>query len=147
MTLPNGIKEKEHEMLLTHLELMPWIQKGDKNFYNETLAGADLSISSPVYGLRMASNSENARTVRLSEHDVKVLLAISRVYPSRQGKRPVMRRLDKGGYSVKVSGPHRVLADLLSVAEDRMGILAAEIKASLGIEFHCYAPDGTQWLA
>lgn len=27
------------------------------------------------------------------------------------------------------------------------GIVAAEIKASLGIEFHCYAPDGTQWLA
>lgn len=133
--------------MLTNLELMPWVQKGDKNFYCEELAGIDVGISSPVYGLRMASNSENARTVRLSEHDVKVLLAISRVYPSRQGERPVMRRLDKGGHSVKVSGPHRVLADLLSVAEDRMGILAAEIKASLGIEFHCYAPDGTQWLA
>jgi len=132
--------------MLTNLELMPWVQKGDKNFYCEELAGIDVGISASVYGLRMATSSENTRTVRLSEHDVKVLLAISRVYPSRRGKRPVARKVT-GGYSVKVSGPHRVLADLLGVGDDRAGILAAEIKASLGIEFHCYAPDGTQWLA
>lgn len=132
--------------MLTHLELMPWVQKGDKNFYCEELAGVDLGISSPVYGLRMVSSSENARTVRLTTADIQVLRAISRAYPSRRKERPVARRVT-GGYSVKVRGPHRVLADLLSVTEDRMRILAAEIKASLGIEFHCYAPDGTQWLA
>lgn len=132
--------------MLTNLELMPWVQKGDKNFYNEALAGVDLGISSLVYGLRMASSSENARTVRLTASDIKVLRAISHAYPSRREERPVARRV-AGGYSVKVKGPHRVLADLLSVTEDRMGILAAEIKASLGIEFHCYAPDGAQWLA
>lgn len=26
--------------MLTNLELMPWVQKGDKNFYCEELAGA-----------------------------------------------------------------------------------------------------------
>lgn len=132
-------------MFSAQLELMPWVQKGDKNFYNEALAGVDLGISSPVYGLRMASNSENARTVRLTTSDIQVLRTIARAYPSRRDELPVVRRVT-GGYSVKVKGPHRVLADLLSVTENRMGILAAEIKASLGIEFHCYAPDGTQWL-
>lgn len=132
--------------MLTHLELMPWVQKGDPAFYNRKLAGMDLGISTNTYGIRVPSNSENAKTVRLSNQDIRVLRAIGNALGGKKWRLRKVRRVT-GGYSVRVRGSHRVLADLLRVGNDRAGTVAAEIKASLGIEFHCYAPDGTQWLA
>lgn len=132
--------------MLTHLELMPWVQKGDQAFYNRKLAGLDLGVSAQTYGIRVPSNSENAKTVRLSNQDIRVLRAIGNALGGKKWRLRKVRRTAQG-YSVRVRGPHRVLADLLGVGDDRAGILAAEIKASLGIEFHCYAPDGAQWLA
>lgn len=132
--------------MLTNLELMPWVQKGDRAFYNRKLAALDLGVSGSTYGIRVPSNSENAKTVRLSNQDIRVLRAIGNALGGKKCRLRKVRRTAQG-YSVRVRGPHRVLADLLRVGDDRAGILAAEIKASLGIEFHCYAPDGTQWLA
>lgn len=132
--------------MLTNLELMPWVQKGDPEFYNRKLAGADLGISTNTYGIRVPHNSENAKTVRLSNQDIRVLRAIGNALGGKKWRLRKVRRTARG-YSVRVRGSHRVLADLLRVGDDRAGIIAAEIKASLGIEFHCYAPDGTQWLA
>lgn len=132
--------------MLTSLELMPWVQKGDPAFYNRKLAGLDLGVSEQTYGIRVPSNSENAKTVRLSNQDIRVLRAIGNALGGKKWRLRKVRRVT-GGYSVRVRGPHRVLADLLRVGDDRAGIIAAEIKASLGIEFHCYAPDGAQWLA
>ena len=132
--------------MLTNLELMPWVQKGDRAFYNRKLAGMDLGISTNTYGIRVPSNSENAKTVRLSNQDIRVLRAIGNALGGKKWRLRKVRRTAQS-YSVRVRGSHRVLADLLRVGDDRAGILAAEIKASLGIEFHCYAPDGTQWLA
>lgn len=132
--------------MLTNLELMPWVQKGDRAFYNRKLAGMDLGISTNTYGIRVPSNSENAKTVRLSNQDIRVLRAIGNALGGKKWRLRKVRRVT-GGYSVRVRGSHRVLADLLRVGDDRAGIIAAEIKATLGIEFHCYAPDGTQWLA
>ena len=132
--------------MLTHLELMPWVQKGDPAFYNRKLAGLDLGVSAQTYGIRVPSNSENAKTVRLSNRDIRVLRAIGNALGGKKWRLRKVRRVT-GGYSVRVRGPHQVLADLLRVGDDRAGILAAEIKASQGIEFHCYAPDGAQWLA
>lgn len=132
--------------MLKNLELMPWVQKGDKAFYNRKLAALDLVISGSTYGIRVPSNSENAKTVRLSEYDIHVLRAIGNALGGKKWRLRKARRTAQG-YSVRVRGSHRVLADLLRVGNDRAGIIAAEIKASLGIEFHCYAPDGTQWLA
>ena len=132
--------------MLTNLELMPWVQKGDPAFYNRKLAGLDLGISTNTYGIRVPSNSENAKTVRLSKYDIRVLRAIGNALGGKKWRLRKVRRTAQG-YSVRVRGPHRVLADLLRVGDDRAGILAAEIKASLGIEFHCFAPDGAQWLA
>lgn len=132
--------------MLTHLELMPWVQQGDPAFYNRKLAGLDLGVSAQTYGIRVPSNSENAKTVRLSNQDIRVLRAIGNALGGKKWRLRKVRRTAQG-YSVRVRGPHRVLADLLRVGDDRAGILAAEIKASLGIEFHCYAPDGAQWLA
>lgn len=132
--------------MLTNLELMPWVQKGDPAFYNRKLAGMYLGISTNTYGIRVPSNSENAKTVRLSNQDIRVLRAIGNALGGKKWRLRKVRRTAQG-YSVRVRGPHRVLADLLRVGDDRAGIIAAEIKASLGIEFHCYAPDGTQWLA
>lgn len=31
-------------MFSAQLELLPWVQKGDKNFYNEALAGVSLDL-------------------------------------------------------------------------------------------------------
>ena len=31
-------------MFSAQLELLPWVQKGDKNFYNESLAGVNLDL-------------------------------------------------------------------------------------------------------
>lgn len=132
--------------MLTNLELMPWVQKGDPAFYNRKLAALDLRVSGSTYGIRVPSNSENAKTVRLSNQDIRVLRAIGNALGGKKWRLRKVRRTAQG-YSVRVRGPHRVLADLLRVGNDRAGIIAAEIKASLGIEFHCYAPDGTQWLA
>ena len=132
--------------MLTNLELMPWVQEGDKAFYNRKLAALDLGVSGSTYGIRVPSNSENAKTVRLSNQDIRVLRAIGNALGGKKWRLRKVRRVT-GGYSVRVRGSHRVLADLLRVGNDRAGIIAAEIKASLGIEFHCYAPDGTQWLA
>lgn len=132
--------------MLTNLELMPWVQKGDPAFYNRKLAGLDLGVSAQTYGIRVPSNSENAKTVRLSKYDIRVLRAIGNALGGKKWRLRKVRRTAQG-YSVRVRGSHRVLADLLRVGNDRAGIIAAEIKASLGIEFHCYAPDGTQWLA
>ena len=132
--------------MLANLELMPWVQKGDQAFYNPKLAGMDLGISTNTYGIRVPSNSENAKTVRLSNQDIRVLRAIGNALGGKKWRLRKVRRTAQG-YSVRVRGPHRVLADLLRVGDDGAGIIAAEIKASLGIEFHCYAPDGTQWLA
>ena len=132
--------------MLTDLELMPWVQKGDQAFYNRKLAGLDLGVSAQTYGIRVPTNSENAKTVRLSTYDIRVLRAIGNALGGKKWRLRKVRRTAQG-YSVRVRGSHRVLADLLRVGDDRAGILAAEIKASLGIEFHCYAPDGTQWLA
>ena len=132
--------------MLTNLELMPWVQKGDPAFYNPKLAGMALGISTNTYGIRVPTNSENAKTVRLSKYDIRVLRAIGNALGGKKWRLRKVRRVT-GGYSVRVGGSHRVLADLLRVGNDRAGIIAAEIKASLGIEFHCYAPDGTQWLA
>lgn len=125
---------------------MPWVQKGDKEFYNRKLPALDFEISGSIYGIRVTSNSENAKTVRLSKYDIRVLRAIGNALGGKKWRLRKVRRTARG-YSVRVCGSHRVLADLLRVGNDRAGILAAEIKASLGIEFHCYAPDGTQWLA
>lgn len=132
--------------MLTNLELMPWVQKGDPAFYNRKLAALDWGISGSTYGIRVPSNSENAKTVRLSKYDIRVLRAIGNALGGKKWRLRNVRRVT-GGYSVRVRGSHRVLADLLRVGNDRAGTVAAEIKASLGIEFHCYAPDGTQWLA
>lgn len=132
--------------MLTNLELMPWVQKVDKEFYNRKLAALDLGVSGSTYGIRVPTNSENAKTVRLSNQDLRVLRAIGNALGGKKWRLRKVRRTAQG-YSVRVRGPHRVLADLLRVGDDRAGIIAAEIKASLGIEFHCYAPDGTQWLA
>lgn len=132
--------------MLTNLELMPWVQKGDPAFYNRKLAGLDLGVSAQTYGIRVPSNSENAKTVRLSKYDIRVLRAIGNALGGKKWRLRKVRRTAQG-YSVRVRGSHRVLADLLRVGNDRAGTVAAEIKASLGIEFHCYAPDGTQWLA
>jgi hypothetical protein len=132
--------------MLTPLELMPWVQKGDPAFYNRKLAGMDLGISTNIYWIRVPSNSENAKTVRLSQYDIRVLRAIGNALGGKKWRLRKVRRTAQG-YSVRVSGSHRVLADLLRVGNGRAGTIAAEIKASLGIEFHCYAPDGTQWLA
>jgi hypothetical protein len=132
--------------MLTNLELMPWVQKGDKAFYSPKLAALDLRVSGSTYGIRVPSNSENAKTVRLSNQDIRVLRAIGNALGGKKWRLRKVRRTAQG-YSVRVRGPHRVLADLLRVGDDKAGIIAAEIKASLGIEFHCYAPDGTQWLA
>lgn len=132
--------------MLTNLELMPWVQKGDPAFYNRKLAGLDLGISGQTYGIRVPPNSENAKTVRLSKNDIRVLRAIGNALGGKKWRLRKVRRTAQG-YSVRVRGSHRVLADLLRVGNDRAGTVAAEIKASLGIEFHCYAPDGTQWLA
>lgn len=132
--------------MLTNLELMPWVQKGDPAFYNRKLAGLDLGMSAQTYGIRVPTNSENAKTVRLSNQDILVLRAIGNALGGKKWRLRKVRRTAQG-YSVRVRGPHRVLADLLRVGDDRAGIIAAEIKATLGIEFHCYAPDGTQWLA
>lgn len=132
--------------MLTNLELMPWVQKGDKAFYNPKLAALDLRVSGSTYFIRVPSNSENAKTVRLSNQDIRVLRAIGNALGGKKWRLRKVRRTAQG-YSVRVRGPHRVLADLLRVGYDGAGIIAAEIKASLGIEFHCYATDGTQWLA
>lgn len=132
--------------MLTNLELMPWVQKGDRRFYNRKLAALDWGTTAKTYGIRVPTNSENAKTVRLSKYDIRVLRAIGNALGGKKWRLRKVRRTAQG-YSVRVRGSHRVLADLLRVGDDRAGILAAEIKASLGIEFHCYAPDGTQWLA
>lgn len=132
--------------MLTNLELMPWVQKGDPAFYSPKLAALDWGISGSTYGIRVPSNSENAKTVRLSKYDIRVLRAIGNALGGKKWRLRKVRRTAQG-YSVRVRGSHRVLADLLRVGNDRAGTVAAEIKASLGIEFHCYAPDGTQWLA
>lgn len=132
--------------MLTNLELMPWVQKGDPAFYNRKLAALDWGIPGSAYIIRVPSNSENAKTVHLSGYDIRVLRAIGNALGGKKWRLRKVRRVT-GGYSVRVRGSHRVLADLLRVGNDRAGTVAAEIKASLGIEFHCYAPDGTQWLA
>lgn len=132
--------------MLTNLELMPWVQKGDPAFYNSKLAALDLGVSGSTYGIRVSTNSENVKTVRLSNQDIRVLRAIGNALGGKKWRLRKVRRTAQG-YSVRVRGSHRVLADLLRVGNDRAGTVAAEIKASLGIEFHCYAPDGTQWLA
>lgn len=132
--------------MLTNLELMPWVQKGDPAFYNPKLAALDWEMPGSVYGIRVPTNSENAKTVRLSTYDIRVLRAIGNALGGKKWRLRKVRRTAQG-YSVRVRGSHRVLADLLRVGDDRAGILAAEIKASLGIEFHCYAPGGAQWLA
>lgn len=132
--------------MLTNLELMPWVQKGDQAFYSPKLAALDLGMSGSTYGIRVPTNSENAKTVRLSTYDIRVLRAIGNALGGKKWRLRKVRRTAQG-YSVRVRGSHRVLADLLRVGNDRAGTVAAEIKASLGIEFHCYAPDGTQWLA
>lgn len=129
-----------------HRELMPWVQKGDPAFYNRRLAGLDLDTSGGAVMIRVATNSDNARTVRLSKRDIRVLRVFGNAFGGKKWRLRKVRRTAQG-YSVRVRGPHRVLADLLRVGDDRAGIIAAEIKASLGIEFHCCAPDGTQWLA
>lgn len=132
--------------MLTNLELMPWVKKGDPAFYNRKLAALDLGVAGSTYGIRVPTNSENAKTVRLSQYDIRVLRAIGNALGGKKWRLWKVRRTAQG-YSVRVRGSHRVLADLLRVGNDRAGTVAAEIKASLGIEFHCYAPDGTQWLA
>ena len=132
--------------MLTNLELMPWVQKGDPAFYNPKLAALNWGIPGSSYRINVPTNSENMKTVRLSNYDIRVLRAIGNALGGKKWRLRKVRRTAQG-YSVRVRGPHRVLADLLRVGDDRAGILAAEIKASLGIEFHCYAPDGTQWLA
>lgn len=132
--------------MLTDIELMPWVQKGDQAFYNRKIATLGWGISGSSYRIHVPTNSENAKTVRLSEYDIRVLRAIGNALGGKKWRLRKVRRVT-GGYSVRVRGSHRVLADLLRVGNDRAGIIAAEIKASLGIEFHCYAPDGTQWLA
>lgn len=132
--------------MLTNLELMPWVKKGDPAFYNRKLAALAWEMPGSIYGIRVPSNSENAKTVRLSNQDIRVLRAIGNALGGKKWRLRKVRRTAKG-YSVHVRGPHRVLADLLRVGDDRAGIIAAEIKATMGMEFHCYAPDGTQWLA
>lgn len=132
--------------MLTNLELMPWVKKGDPAFYNHKLAALDLGVSGSTYGIRVPTNSENVKTVCPSNQDIRVLRAIGNALGGKKWRLRKVRRTAQG-YSVRVRGSPRVLADLLRVGNYRTGIIAAEIKASLGIEFHCYAPDGTQWLA
>ena len=60
-----------------------------------------------------------------------------------------MKQLSRGyGYMYSVpirqEKSHAVLAKILGVSLTRADTLDAEIKASLGIEFHCYSRDGKQ---
>lgn len=161
-------------MFSAQLELLPWVQKGDKNFYNESLAGVNLDmlphppqkilvfgervIEVPLfaYEIKVPTSSETPGKVWVSPELEPVLSAIGHalgVWGSEGlvGREGVKQLGQRNGYVYSVplngAGAHAVLAEILGVGLMKAGTLAAEIKASLGIEFHCYAPDGTQWLA
>ncbi len=161
-------------MFSAQLELLPWVQKGDKNFYNEALAGVNLdllpypleknlmiggkTIMVPLYAyeIKIPTRSETPGRVWVSPELEPVLSAIGHalgVWGSEglAGREGVKQLGERNGYVYSVplngAGAHAVLAEILGVGLLKAGTLAAEIKASLGIEFHCYAPDGTQWLA
>lgn len=167
-------------MFETQKELLPWVQKGDKNFYNEALAGVKLDLlpdpERTALLIQMPSDSENPEKAWVSVHLEPFISAIGHalgvwgsggligqagvrrlekrhkyVYmlPPNKDGRPQLRERKGYVYSVPLhnEGAHAVLADILGVGLLKAGTLAAEIKASLGIEFHCCAPDGTQWLA
>lgn len=155
-------------------ELLPWVQKGDKNFYNEALAGVNLDllpypvqgtatigeqeyeITRCAYKIRVPTRSETPGKVWVSPDLEPVLSAIGHalgVWGSEglAGHEGVKQLGQRNGYAYSVplngAGAHAVLAEILGVGLLKAGTLAAEIKASLGIEFHCYTPDGAQWLA
>ena len=161
-------------MFSAQLELLPWVQKGDKNFYNESLAGVNLDLLPyppqktvrvggyvtvvPLYAyeIKVPTRSETPGKVWVPTELEPVLSAIGHalgVWGSEglAGREGVKQLGQRSGYAYSVplngAGAHAVLADILGVGLMRAGTLAAEIKANLGIEFHCYAPDGTQWLA
>lgn len=161
-------------MFSAQLELLPWVQKGDKNFYNEALAGVNLDllpyppqkilvlgervIEVPLfaYEIKVPTRSETPGKVWVSPELEPVLSAIGHalgVWGSEglAGRGDVKQLGERNGHAYSVplngAGAHAVLAEILGVGLLKAGTLAAEIKASLGIEFHCYAPDGTQWLA
>lgn len=92
-------------------------------FYNRKLAGLDLGMSAQTYGIRVPTNSENAKTVRLSKYDIRVLRAIGNALGGKKWRLRKVRRTAQG-YSVRVRGPHRVLADLLRVGDDKGGNLS-----------------------
>lgn len=161
-------------------ELLTWVKKGDKNFYNEALAGVKLDqLPHPEHRaimIQVPSDSENPRKAWVAVAIEPVITAIGHalgvwgsegltgqagvkrlasrkkyVYqlPPKADGGPVLWERAESVYSVPLhnEGAHAVLADILGVGLVRAGTLAVEIKASLGIEFHCCAPDGTQWLA
>lgn len=161
-------------MFSAQLELLPWVQKGDKNFYNEALAGLNLDllpyppqkilvfgervIEVPLlaYEIKVPTRSETPGKVWVSPELEPVLSAIGHAFgvwgsEGLAGREDVKRLGERNGHAYSVplngAGAHAVLAEILGVGLMKAGTLAAEIKASLGIEFHCYAPDGTQWLA
>ena len=161
-------------MFSAQLELLPWVQKGDKNFYNEALAGVNLEllphppqktvvfgervIEVPLfaYEIKVPTRSETPGKVWVSPDIEPVLSAIGHalgVWGSKglAGQDGVKQLGQRSGYAYSVplngAGAHAVLSEILGVGLLKAGTLAAEIKASLGIEFHCYAPDGAQWLA
>jgi len=161
-------------MFSAQLELLPWVQKGDKNFYNEALAGVNLDLlpyppqktvrvggyvtEVPLYAyeIKVPTRSETPGKVWVPTELEPVLSAIGHalgVWGSEglAGREGVKQLGQRSGYAYSVPlngvGAHAVLAEILGVGLLKAGTLAAEIKASLGIEFHCYAPDGAQWLA
>lgn len=154
-------------MFNPNLELLSWVQKGGKNFFNESLAGVNLdllpyprlgtvTVGDSAYQIKVPSRSETPGKVWVSPDLEPVLSAIGHalgVWGSEglAGQEGVNRLGERNGYVYSVplngSGAHAVLAEILGVGLTKAGTLAAEIKASLGIEFHCYAPDGHQWLA
>lgn len=140
-------------------ELLTWVKKGDKSFYNPALAGVNLDLL-PHDGQRICmiwvpSKSETPERVWVLSELEPLISAIGHalgVWGSegligQKGVRKLENR--QGVYSVPVSGrgTHAILADILGVGLLRAGTLAAEIKASMGIELHCLSSDGVQWLA
>ena len=141
-------------------ELLHWVQKGDKNFYNEALAGVNPGLfpyrADCAYRIEVPSTSDNPHKVWVPSELEPVITAIGHAlgvwWSEGLAGQEGVRQLGRGyGYMYSVpirkDKSHAVLAKILGVRPARADTLAAEIKASLGIEFHCYSRDGKQWLA
>lgn len=58
-------------MFSAQLELLPWVQKGDKNFYNEALAGVNLDLL-PYPPQKILVFGERVIEVPLYAYEIKV---------------------------------------------------------------------------